>query len=73
MAPPKQMPSAARHSVFPNCGNSGINASNPNKAELLGKLGKHKVSGGCLHIKRLSDVDLPTLKKLIALSAKEKS
>ena len=50
-----------------------ISASDPNKAELLGKLGKHKVSGGCLHIKRLSDVDLPTLKKLITLSAKKKS
>jgi Domain of unknown function (DU1801) len=40
--------------------------------ELLKKLGKHKVSGGCLHIKRLSDIDLPTLKKLIRESVKQK-
>ena len=41
-------------------------------ADLLGKLGKHKVSGGCLHIKRLSDVNLTTLKKLIKASVKRK-
>lgn len=49
-----------------------ISARDPNKAELLSKLGKHKVSGGCLHIKHLSDVDLPILKKLIAFKAKRK-
>lgn len=38
---------------------------------LLKKLGKHKISGGsCLYIKRLSDIDLPTLKKIIALGYK---
>ena len=47
-----------------------IGASDPGKAVLLSKLGKHKVSGSCLHIKRLSDVDLPTLKKLISASVK---
>src|SRR3954463_11610406 len=36
--------------------------------ELLSKLGKHTVGKGCLYIKRLSDVDLPTLKKLINAS-----
>lgn len=30
-------------------------------ADTLKKLGKHKAAGSCLHIKRLSDVDLPTL------------
>jgi hypothetical protein len=30
------------------------------------KLGRHKVSGSCLHIKKLSDVDLDVLKKVIA-------
>ena len=40
--------------------------------ELLKKLGKHKVAGSCLHIKRLSDIDLPTLKKLIRESVKQK-
>jgi hypothetical protein len=49
-----------------------ISASDPSKAELLEKLGKHKVSGGCLHIKKLSDVDLPTLKKLIGATVKKK-
>ena len=49
-----------------------IGASDPNKADLLSKLGKHKVSGGCLHIKRLSDVDVPTLKKLIGVTVKKK-
>lgn len=41
-------------------------------AELLAKLGKHKVSGGCLHIKRLSDIHLPTLKKMIETKVKKK-
>jgi hypothetical protein len=41
-------------------------------ADLLAKLGKHKVGGGCLHIKRLSDVDLPTLRKLIKAAVKRK-
>ncbi len=41
-------------------------------AELLEKLGKHRVGGGCLHIKRLADIDLPTLKKLIRESVKQK-
>ena len=38
--------------------------------ELMGKLGKHSHGMGCLHIKRLSDVHLPTLTKLIAASVK---
>lgn len=37
---------------------------------LLEKLGKFKTSKGCLYIKRLSDVDMPTLEKLIAASVK---
>src|SRR5215831_5306887 len=32
---------------------------------LLKKLGKHSTGGGCLYIKRLTDVDLPTLKKIV--------
>lgn len=40
--------------------------------ELLKKLGKYKVSSGCcLYIKQLSDIHIPTLKKLISTSAKE--
>ncbi|HLU09861.1 MAG TPA: DUF1801 domain-containing protein [Oceanobacillus sp.] len=33
--------------------------------ELLQKLGKHSLGKGCLYIKRLDDVDLPTLKQLM--------
>jgi hypothetical protein len=36
--------------------------------ELLGKLGKHTQGKGCLYIKRLSDVDIATLKELIRAS-----
>lgn len=36
--------------------------------DLLKKLGKHTVGGGCLYIKRLDDIDLPTLKSLIEVS-----
>jgi len=35
---------------------------------LLKKLGKHSLSKACLYIKRLSDVDVPTLTELIRLS-----
>ena len=40
-------------------------------AALLKKLGKHKTGGGCLYIKKMEDVDLPTLKKIIEQSVKE--
>jgi len=36
--------------------------------ELLARLGKHSTGKSCLYIKRLADVDLPTLKKLIQRS-----
>lgn len=35
---------------------------------LLDRLGKYKTSGGCLYIKRLSDVDLDVLERLIEQS-----
>ncbi len=35
------------------------------QAALLKKLGKHKIGKSCLYIKKLEDVHLPTLKKLI--------
>jgi hypothetical protein len=40
------------------------------QAALLKKLGKHKAGKGCLYIKRLADVDLAVLEKLIAGAAK---
>jgi len=36
--------------------------------ELLSKLGKFKTGKSCLYIKKLEDVDLPTLKELIKQS-----
>ena len=45
---------------------SARNAPRP----LLNQLGKHKVSGSCLHIKRLSDVDLEVLGRLLSDSVK---
>ena len=38
--------------------------------DLMQKLGKYETGAGCLYIKRLSDVHVPTLKKLIQKSAK---
>ena len=34
--------------------------------KLLEKLGKHSISGSCIYIKRLSDVDAKVLEKVIA-------
>jgi hypothetical protein len=38
--------------------------------ELMAQLGKHSCSKACIYIKRLSDVHLPTLKKLVKGSVK---
>jgi hypothetical protein len=38
--------------------------------ELMQQLGKHRTGKSCLYIKRLSDVDVPTLKKLMRWSVK---
>ena len=46
-------------------------ASFPGHDELLAKLGKHKIAKACLYIRKLSDVDLKTLEKLVAGSVKE--
>jgi len=45
--------------------------SGKQREALLEKLGKFKTGKGCLYIKQLDDVHLPTLKKLIALGVKE--
>lgn len=39
--------------------------------DLMAKLGRHSRSKGCLHIKRLSDIHLPTLKKLVTDSVND--
>ena len=36
--------------------------------DLLSKLGKHSTGSSCLYIKRLADIDLPTLKKIVTKS-----
>ena len=36
--------------------------------ELLSKLGKHKAEGGCLHFKKLADVDVAVLRAIITES-----
>lgn len=40
--------------------------------DLLKKIGKHKTSGGCLHIKSLADVDAGALQTLITAAARSK-
>lgn len=43
-----------------------------NYGDILGKLGKHKVSSGsCVYIKKLADIDTSMLKKLIKSSVDE--
>ena len=39
--------------------------------EQLGKLGKYSTGKGCLYIKKLADVDIKVLNKLITTSAKK--
>jgi len=39
-----------------------------NRAELLSKLGKHTSSKACIYIKKLTDIDIEILKKIILLS-----
>jgi Domain of unknown function (DU1801) len=41
------------------------------REELMSQLGKHRTGKSCLYIKRLSDIHIPTLKKLIKLSVKD--
>ena len=40
-------------------------------AALMKELGKHRHAKSCLYIKRLSDIHLPTLKKLLKASLKD--
>ena len=40
---------------------------------VMAKLGKAKQKGGCLHIKRLADVDVATLKALLTRTYKAKN
>jgi hypothetical protein len=49
-----------------------IGSSFPEHDELLAQLGTHSCGKGCLYIKKLSDVHLPTLKKLVSASVRHK-
>lgn len=42
------------------------------RATSLEKLGKHKTDGGCIYIKKLTDVDMKVLEAMITESAKAK-
>lgn len=42
-----------------------------NHPAILKRLGKHKLSGSCLHIKRLSDVNLLVLEELLRASVQK--
>ena len=53
-------PRAAAFSVY-------ISGDFPQKEALLQQLGKHKMSGGCLHIKKLSDINTDILRQIITL------
>lgn len=46
-------------------------ASGPDQAQLLRKLGKHRIGKACLYIRRLSDVDAEVLALLVADSVAE--
>lgn len=39
--------------------------------DLLAKLGKHSTGKACLYVKRLSDVDMPTLREMVNRSVAE--
>lgn len=41
------------------------------KEPLLAKLGKHKASVGCVYIKKLADIDVKVLRKLVDASTKQ--
>lgn len=48
-----------------------LSCDDPGQAELLARLGKHKMGKSCLYFKRLSDLDVGVLEKLIAGSVNE--
>lgn len=48
-----------------------IDASTPEQAELLARLGRHKMGKACLSIRKLSDIDSAVLERLITASVAE--
>ena len=49
-----------------------LTADFPKREQLLAKLGKHKVGGGCLYIRKLGDVDLKVLEQMVVASVAER-
>ena len=47
-----------------------VHSGSPNEGKFLEKLGKHKISSSCLHIKKLADIDEQVLENLIEDSFK---
>lgn len=41
------------------------------KSELLKEFGKHKIAKSCIYFKKLEDISIPVLKKMITLSLKQ--
>lgn len=48
-----------------------LTAGSADQAELLARLGRHRMGKACLYIRRLADVDLGVLEQLIASSVAE--
>jgi Domain of unknown function (DU1801) len=42
-------------------------------ADLLGRLGPHKLSGSCVHLKRLADVEETVLRDLVATAFRDRA
>lgn len=51
----------------------GIGTDFPGRDALLAQLGKHSTGKGCLYIKKLADVDLTVLERMVAASWAHKS
>ena len=50
----------------------GLGSASKNEA-MMANLGKYKMGKGCLYIRKLGDIDLKVLEKLVAESVKTKS
>lgn len=48
-----------------------LGVDDPGQAELLASLGRHRMGKSCLYLKRLADVDVTVLERLIAVSVEE--
>lgn len=48
-----------------------LGVDDPGQAELLARLGRHRMGKSCLYIKRLSEIDVGVLEELISLSVAE--